>query len=52
MPKSQSPATFHQSLMEKYQLNPFSLSKEVHPNHSAVRLPIIGKSKGVYYVDR
>jgi antitoxin HigA-1 len=45
MPKSQTPATVLQSLMEEYQLNPFSLSKVVHLSHSAVRLLVIGKSK-------
>jgi len=45
MPKSQTPATVLQSLMDEYQLNPFSLSKEIHLSHSAVRLLAIGKSK-------
>jgi len=46
MPKSsQTPATVLQSLMDEYQLNPFSLSKAVHLSHSAVRLLVIGKSK-------
>jgi len=45
MPKSQTPATVLQSLMDEYQLNPFSLSKEIHLSHSAVRLLVIGKSK-------
>jgi len=44
MPKSQTPAVVLQSLMDEYQLNPFSLSKEVHLSHSAVRLLAIGKS--------
>ena len=46
MPKSsQTPATVLQSLMDEYQLNPFSLSKAVHLSNSAVRLLVIGKSK-------
>jgi antitoxin HigA-1 len=46
MPKSsQTPATVLQSLMDEYQLNPFSLSKAIHLSHSAVRLLAIGKSK-------
>ena len=45
MPKSQTPATVLQTLMEEYQLNPFSLSKEIHLSHSAVRLLVIGQSK-------
>jgi len=47
MPKStqtQTPATVLKSLMDEYQLNPFSLSKAVHLSHSAVRLLVIGKS--------
>jgi addiction module HigA family antidote len=31
--------------MEEYQLNPFSLSKEIQLSHSAVRLLVIGKAK-------
>jgi len=45
MPKSQTPATVLQSLMDEYQLNPFSLSKAVHLSPSAVRLLVVGKSK-------
>jgi len=46
MPKSlQTPATVLQSLMDEYQLNPFSLSKAVHLSPSAARLLVIGKSK-------
>jgi addiction module HigA family antidote len=46
MPKSsQTPAAILQSLMDEYQLNPFSLAKAVHLSHSAVRLLAIGKSK-------
>ena len=45
MPKSQTPATILQTLMDEYQLNPFSLSKAVHLSPSAVRLLVIGKSK-------
>jgi antitoxin HigA-1 len=45
MPKSQTPASVLQTLMDEYQLNPFSLSKEIHLSHSAVRLLVIGKAK-------
>jgi len=45
MPKSQTPASFLQSLMDEYQLNPFSLSKGLHLSNSAVRLLVVGKSK-------
>jgi len=45
MPKSQTPETVLQSLMDEYQLNPFSLSKAVHLSPSAVRLLVVGKSK-------
>jgi antitoxin HigA-1 len=45
MPKSQTIASVLQSLMDEYQLNPFTLSKEIHLSHSAVRLLVIGKSK-------
>jgi len=44
MPKSQTPATVLQSLMDEYQLNPFSLSKELHLSNSAVRLLVIRKA--------
>ena len=45
MPKSsKTPATVLQSLMDEYQLNPFSLSKAIQLSHSAVRLLAIGKS--------
>jgi antitoxin HigA-1 len=44
MPKLQTPATVLQSLMDEYQLNPFSLSKELHLSNSAVRLLVIGKA--------
>jgi len=44
MPKSQTPSTVLQSLMDEYQLNPFSLSKELHLSNSAVRLLVIGKA--------
>jgi len=50
MPKSQTPATVLQSLMEEYQLNPFSLSKEIHLSNSAVRLLVIGKSKVTVHI--
>jgi len=45
MPKSQTPATVLQSLMDEYQLNPFSLAKAINLSNSAVRLLVIGKSK-------
>jgi len=45
MPKSQTPATVLQTLMEEYQLNTFSLSKSIHLSNSAVRLLVIGKAK-------
>jgi antitoxin HigA-1 len=45
MPKSQTPASVLQSLMDEYQLNPFSLAKAINQSNSAVRLLVIGKSK-------
>jgi len=46
MPKSaQTPATILQTLMDEYQLNPFSLSKGISLSNSAVRLLVIGKAK-------
>jgi len=45
MPKPQTPATVLQSLMDEYQLNPFSLSKALNLSNSAVRLLVIGKAK-------
>ena len=46
MPKTtQSPNSVLLSLMEKYGLNPFSLSKEIKLSHSAVRLIANGKGK-------
>jgi len=42
---SQTPANVLQSLMDEYQLNPFSLSKAIHLSNSAARLLVIGKSK-------
>jgi antitoxin HigA-1 len=45
MPKTQTPATVLQSLMDEYQLNPFSLAKAINLSNSAVRLLVIGKSK-------
>jgi antitoxin HigA-1 len=50
MPKSQTPATVLQSLMDEYQLNPFSLSKEINLSNSAVRLLVIGKSKVTVHI--
>ena len=46
MPKSaQTPASVLLALMEEYQLNPFSLSKEINLSHSSVRQLVTGKSK-------
>ena len=46
MPKStQTTASVLMALMDEYQLNPFSLSKEINLSHSSVRQIIIGKSK-------
>ena len=46
MPKTtQTPSSVLTSLMEEYQLNPFSLSKEISLSHSAVRLIANGKSR-------
>jgi addiction module HigA family antidote len=46
MPKlNQTPASVLQSLMDEYQLNPFSLSKAINLSNSAVRLLVIGKAK-------
>jgi len=44
MPKVQSPASALKSLMEEYQLNPFSLSKKIGLSTSAVRQIAIGES--------
>ena len=44
MPKAKTPASVLQSLLEEYQLNPFSLSKKINLSATAVRLIIIGKS--------
>jgi addiction module HigA family antidote len=46
MPKaSQSPGTFLTIMLEKYNLNPFKLSKDIHLSQSAVRMITIGKTK-------
>jgi len=46
MPKStQTPASVLIALMEEYQLNPFSLSKEINLSQSSVRQLVTGKSK-------
>ena len=46
MPKTaQTPAAVLSSLMEQYQLNPFSLSKAIYLSNSAIRQIISGKSK-------
>ena len=46
MPKStQTPASVLVALMEEYQLNPFSMSKEINLSHSSIRQFITGKSK-------
>ena len=44
MPKVQTPASALKSLMEEYQLNPFSLSKKIGLSTSAVRQIAIGES--------
>ena len=46
MPKTkQTPVSVLLSLMEEYQLNPFSLSKEISLSPSSVRQLVTGKSK-------
>ena len=46
MPKSaQTPSSVLIALMEEYQLNVFSLSKEINLNQSSVRQLVTGKSK-------
>ena len=46
MPKTtKTPVSVLVSLMDEYQLNPFSLSKAIDLSPSAVRLMVIGKSK-------
>ena len=46
MPKTnQTPSSVLLTLMEEYQLNPFSLSKEIKLSPSAVRQIVTGKSK-------
>jgi addiction module HigA family antidote len=46
MPKlQQTPASVLLSLMDEYQYNPFSLSKEIKLSTSAIRQLVIGKSK-------
>ena len=46
MPKStQTPASVLMALMDEYQLNPFSLSKEINLSYASVRQLITGKSK-------
>ena len=46
MPKSaQTPASVLKSLMDEYQLNPFSLSKAISLSSSGVRQLVTGKSK-------
>jgi addiction module HigA family antidote len=46
MPKaSQSPGSFLTLVLEKYNLNPFKLSKDIHLSQSAVRMITIGKTK-------
>jgi addiction module HigA family antidote len=41
----QTPASVLQSLMDEYQLNPFSLSKAVNQSPAGVRQLVIGQSK-------
>jgi addiction module HigA family antidote len=46
MPKSQqTPSSVLMELMDEYQLNPFSLSKELKLNPTSVRQIIIGQSR-------
>ena len=46
MPKSlQNPGSFLALVLEKYKLNPFKLSKDIHLSQSAVRMITIGKTK-------
>jgi addiction module HigA family antidote len=46
MPKSQqTPSSVLMELMDEYQLNPFSLSKELKLNTTSVRQIIMGKSR-------
>jgi addiction module HigA family antidote len=46
MPKSlQSPGSFLVQTLEKYNLNPFKLSKDIQLSQSAVRMITIGKTK-------
>jgi|GEM_PF-299781 len=46
MPKTaKSPAAVLNALLNEYNLNPYSLSKEIKLSASAVRLLVIGKSK-------
>ena len=41
----QAPGPFLALMLEKYKLNPFKLSKEIHLSQSAVRLITIGQTK-------
>lgn len=41
----QSPGSYLAGMLEKYKLNPFKLSKDIHLSQSAVRLIVIGKTK-------
>ena len=41
----QSPGSFLALMMEKYRLNPFKVSQDIHLSPSAVRLITIGKTK-------
>ncbi|MDR0495467.1 MAG: HigA family addiction module antidote protein [Treponema sp.] len=41
----QAPGPFLASMLEKYKLNPFKLSKDIHLSQSAVRLITIGQTK-------
>ena len=41
----QAPGPFLKLLLEKYKLNPFRLSKDIHLSQSAVRLITIGETK-------
>ena len=45
MPKTQqTPASVLESLMKEYQLNPFSLSKQIGLSNSSIRQILIGKT--------
>lgn len=48
MPKSkslQAPGSFLALMLEKHNLNPFKLAKDIHLSQSAVRLIVLGKTR-------